>query len=143
LKQHFAVGLGKKDCGMKRANVAFWVFNGLLAAFMALASIPDLLSVPQAIVVFERLGYPLYLLPFIGVAKLLGVAAILFRVPLRAKEWAYAGFAFDSVGALYSHLYVGDSVSQWWGALLGCVLVVAAYSFHLLRHQTIKVTVPA
>lgn len=124
---------------MKRADVAFWTANGLLAAFMSLASIPDLLSVPQAIEVFERLGYPLYLLPFIGVAKLLGVAAILFRVPLRVKEWAYAGFAFDSVGALYSHLFVGDSFSQWWGALLGCVLVAAAYSSHLLRHQSARV----
>jgi len=128
---------------MKRANIAFWVVNGLLAAFMALASIPDLLSVPEAVVVFERLGYPLYLLPFIGVAKLFGIAAILLRVPWRIKEWAYAGFAFDSLGAVYSHIYVGDSFSQWWGALLSLVLVAGAYGLYWLRSQPSIVASPA
>jgi hypothetical protein len=128
---------------MRKAIMAFWVFNGLLAAFMTLASIPDLLSVPQAVVVFERLGYPLYLLPFIGVAKLCGVAAILFHVPWRIKEWAYAGLAFDSVGAVYSHICVGDSFSQWWGAMLGLILVAAAYAFHWVRSQPDIVAAPA
>ena len=128
---------------MKSANIAFWVVNGLLAAFMTLASIPDLLSVPEAVVVFERLGYPLYLLPFIGVAKLFGVAAILLRMPWRIKEWAYAGFAFDSLGAVYSHISVGDALSQWWGALLGVVLVGGAYALYCTRPQPIMDAAPA
>src|SRR5687767_10841692 len=43
---------------MKRIGMAYWTFTGLLAAFMTLASIPDLLSLPQAVTLFEHLGYP-------------------------------------------------------------------------------------
>ena len=112
---------------MRSGNIAYWICTGLLAAFMAISSIPDLLGVPQALTVFERLGYPAYLLPFLGIAKLFGVAALLAPGWPRIKEWAYAGFAFDSLGALYSHVYVGDPFSQWWGALLGFVLLVSSY----------------
>jgi hypothetical protein len=121
---------------MSRSDIAFWIVNGLLAVLMTLASIPDLLSVPQAVAVFERLGYPLYLLPFIGAAKLFGVVAILLRVPWRIKEWAYAGFAFDSLGAVYSHINVGDTLSQWWGALLSLILVAGAYILYCMRPQS-------
>ncbi len=39
------------------------------AMSMTLASIPDLLSVPQGSYSFKHLGYPISLLPFLGVAK--------------------------------------------------------------------------
>lgn len=120
---------------MKPTNVTYWIFTGLLAAFMAVASIPDLLRVPQALAVFERLGYPAYLLPFLGVAKLLGVIVLLAPRGTRLKEWAYAGFAFDSVGALYSHVYVGDPLSSWWGALLGFILLLCSYAAFRLKQR--------
>jgi hypothetical protein len=44
---------------------------------MLMASVPDVLRVPDAIAMFTHLGYPAYLHPFIGVAKILGVIAIL------------------------------------------------------------------
>ncbi|MGH9161376.1 MAG: DoxX family protein [Vicinamibacteraceae bacterium] len=118
---------------MKRIGIAYWIFTGLLATFMTLASIPDLLSVPQAVTLFERLGYPLYLLPFLGVAKLAGVVGVLVPGLVRIKEWAYAGLAIDLTGALYSHLCVGDPASEWWGALMGLVLLVGSYVFHYKR----------
>lgn len=120
---------------MRVTTVAYWICTGLLAALMLLSSIPDLLSVPQALVVFERLGYPAYLLPFLGIAKLFGVAALLAPGLLRIKEWAYAGFAFETLGATYSHLSVSDHFSQWWGALLGLVLVVLSYAAFELRRR--------
>jgi hypothetical protein len=45
----------------------------------------------------------------LGVAKLLGIAAILFGRFPTLKEWAYAGFTFDVLGAFLSHLMAGDS----------------------------------
>lgn len=118
---------------MKRVGIAYWIFTGLLATFMTLASIPDLLSVPQAVSLFERLGYPLYLLPFLGIAKLTGVVGVLVPGLVRIKEWAYAGLAIDLTGAMYSHLSVGDPASEWWGALMGLVLLVGSYAFHYKR----------
>jgi hypothetical protein len=62
---------------MKRTKIAYWVITGLMAAFMLMASIPDVLRLPEAVAFFTHLGYPTYLLPFIGVAKILGVIVVL------------------------------------------------------------------
>ena len=116
-----------------RVNAIYWVVTGLMAAFMLMASIPDVLRQPQAIEVFGHLGYPPYLLPFLGTAKILGVIAVLIPGSGRLKEWAYAGLVFDIIGALYSHLSVGDPVSVWGFAVVGLVLVGGSYLFGRLR----------
>jgi hypothetical protein len=107
-----------------------WVVTGLMAAFMLLASIPDILQIPQAVSVFTHLGYPTYLLPFLGTAKTLGVVAILIPGVWRLKEWAYAGLVFDLIGALYSHISVGDGPSAWVFPVVGLLLVVGSYGLY-------------
>lgn len=104
-----------------------------MAAFMVMASIPDVLKLPEAIAVFTHLGYPTYLLPFIGIAKILGVVAVLVPGLQRIKEWAYAGLCFDLIGALYSHVAVGDPPSNWIFPVIGLVLVIGSYGFHRRR----------
>ena len=116
-----------------RINGIYWVITGLMAALMLMASIPDVLRQTQAIEVFAHLGYPAYLLPFLGTAKILGVIAVLVTGAGRLKEWAYAGLVFDIIGALYSHLSVGDPVSVWGFAVVGLVLVGGSYLFGRLR----------
>ena len=76
---------------------------------------------------FTHLGYPAYLLRFIGTAKVLGVAAVLVPGLPRLREWAYAGLVFDLTGALYSHFSVGDPASTWIFAVFGLVLVTGSY----------------
>ena len=49
---------------MKHFSRLRWIVTGLMAAFMLMASIPDILQIPQAVSVFRHLGYPTYLLPF-------------------------------------------------------------------------------
>jgi hypothetical protein len=98
-----------------------------MAAFMLMASIPDVLQIPQAVAIFRHLGYPTYLLPFIGVAKILGVVAVLLPGFWKVKEWAYAGLVFDLIGALYSHISVGDPPSAWGFPVIGLLLVIGSY----------------
>jgi uncharacterized membrane protein YphA (DoxX/SURF4 family) len=112
---------------MKHPKRLYWIVTSLMAAFMLMASIPDILRIPQAVEVFTHLGYPTYLLPFIGVAKMLGVIAVLAPGFRRLKEWAYAGLIFDLIGALYSHLAVGDSPSAWGFPSVGLTLVAGSY----------------
>lgn len=130
---------------MKRANLLYWIVTGLMAAFMLMASIPDILRVQQAVDVFKHLGYPTYLLPFLGTAKTLGVIAILAPAGRRLKEWAYAGLTFDLIGALYSHLAVGDPPSAWAFPVIGLCLVAGSYLVY--RNRAIgagaAVTLPA
>ena len=48
----------------------------------------------------RHLGYPEYFGKALVVFKVLGVLALIIpQVPKRVKEWAYAGFAFDYLGA--------------------------------------------
>ena len=87
---------------MKKTKILYWIITGLFSAFMLFSAIPDILSVPDAVTLMNHLGYPNYIIPFLGVAKLLGVIAILIPGFPRLKEWAYAGLFFDLVGATYS-----------------------------------------
>ena len=123
----------------KRINNVYWVVTGLMAAFMLMASVPDVLRLPEAVEIFGHLGYPTYLLPFLGTAKILGVVAVLVPGVDRLKEWAYAGLVFDIAGALYSHLSVGDPVSVWGFALIALVLVSSSYAIGRLRTEERRV----
>ena len=87
---------------MKKTKTIYWIITILFAAFMIYTAIPDILMVPEAVTFMNHLGYPNYFMPFIGWAKVLGCIAILVPGFPRIKEWAYAGLAFDLIGATYS-----------------------------------------
>jgi uncharacterized membrane protein YphA (DoxX/SURF4 family) len=87
---------------MKKEKIIYWSSTGLFAAFMLSSAIPDFLMVEHAKQFIGHLGYPMYFIPFIGFAKLLGSIAILIPGLNKLKEWAYAGLTFDLIGAVYS-----------------------------------------
>lgn len=116
---------------MKRTKMLYWTFTILFSAFMAMSAIPDVLSMPIAIKgMHEGLGYPLYFIPFIGVAKLLGIVAILVPGFPRLKEWAYAGLSFDLAGATYSIIASGQPASAWAFMIVPIALAVCSYVFY-------------
>lgn len=112
-----------------------WIVTGLMAALMLVSAVPDVLRIPNALIVFKHLGYPPYLLVFLGTAKILGVLAVLVPGLARIKEWAFAGLTFDVTGALYSHLSVGDPASVWAPAVLALTLVVGSYVAYRMRRS--------
>jgi DoxX-like family len=122
---------------MVKTRAVYWTITGLMASFMFMASIPDVLHAAQAVEIFRHLGYPSYLLRFLGTAKCLGVIAILAPGLPRLKEWAFAGLIFDLLGALYSHISVGDPASVWLFPVLGLTLVTGAY---LTNHQATRLS---
>lgn len=122
---------------MKKIAVLYWSFTGLLSALMVIGSIPDMMLVPEAVALFEHLGYPAYLLPFLGIAKLLGIVAILVPGFPRIKEWAYAGLFFDLLGAMYSSIAVGDPASQWLLFLIGFILIAGSYTFYHKKRKMV------
>ena len=124
---------------MKKLKIIYWVFTGLLAALMTASAIPNIMSSPESVAYFKFLGYPAYLLPFLGVAKALGALAVVTPGFSRLKEWAYAGFFFDLAGAMYSHIAIGVPVSQWAPIAIGFIILGGSYIYHhkLLRsHDT-------
>lgn len=121
----------------KLNTILFWVFTGLFSAFMLTSAIPNILSDPEWVVIFEQLGYPLYMLPAIGMAKLLGVIALLVPGFPRIKEWAYAGFFFDLTGAVYSGLAVGGFDPLMLVMLFPYAMGTLSYIYHhkILRQK--------
>ena len=97
---------------MKKIKIFYWVITVIFASFMLFTAIPDLLVMPDAVKFITNLGYPVYIIPFLGVAKILGAIAILIPGFPRIKEWAYAGLFFDLIGATYSGLAKGGFQPQ-------------------------------
>lgn len=123
---------------MKKIKILYWIFTGLFSAFMLFSAIPDIMMVPDAVeMVTNQLGYPEYFLPFIGVAKALGVIGILVPGFNRLKEWAYAGFFFDLVGATYSSIAVWGFKPDMFFMVLPFGLLFASYFYH---HKRLKAT---
>ncbi|MGV3539082.1 MAG: DoxX family protein [Rufibacter sp.] len=120
---------------MKKTKILYWVFTGIMALMLGFGSVFNVMSSPESVELFNKLGYPLYILPFLGVAKLLGIFAILVPGFHRVKEWAYAGLIFDLVGAMYSLLSIGEPVSVYLPLLLPILLVALSYYFH---HKLLK-----
>jgi hypothetical protein len=112
-----------------------WTVTGLMAVLLLLSAVPDVLRIPDALAVFKHLGYPPYLLVFLGTAKIVGVVSVLLRGLPRIKEWAFAGLIFDVTGALYSHLSVGDAPRAWAPAFIALTLVVGSYVAYWLRRS--------
>ena len=111
-------------------RIVYWIVTILMAVLMGLSGVPDVLMIKEAVEVFTHLGYPTYILPFIGVAKILGAVGVVQPWFPRLKEWAYAGLATDVVGAAYSHLSVGDGVIGAAPAIVAFVLVMTSYALY-------------
>ena len=121
---------------MKKTKILYWIFTGLFATLMLGSAIPDILVSPVAVEGMSKgLGYPVYFIPFIGVAKLLGVIAILVPGFPRIKEWAYAGLIFDLIGATFSIIAAGLPVGAWGFMVLPLTLGTLSYLYY---HKKLK-----
>ncbi|SDJ85721.1 DoxX-like family protein [Catalinimonas alkaloidigena] len=123
---------------MKKITILYWAFTGLFAFMMFGSAVPDALSVEMAQEGFKSMNMPTYLLPFLGIAKMLGVIAILVPGFPRIKEWAYAGLVFDLLGATYSIIASGQPVASWAFMALPLSLAAASYYFYHKRLAAVR-----
>ncbi len=128
-----------KNQQMKNTKLLYWVITILFSLFMLFSSIPDILNNPDAVKFMTHLGYPNYFTPFIGIAKLLGIIAILIPGFPRIKEWAYAGLTFDLIGATYSNLSTdGFQPSIFFMVLPIAFLFISYYLWHKKSGAVLK-----
>ncbi len=120
---------------MKRIRIFYWITTGLVLFFFLPGAVMNIMKTPDWVEVFSQLGYPTYLLPFLGVAKLSGCVVIVLPYFKRLKEWAYAGLFFDLVGAIYSSLMVSGFEPA---LLIMFVAVGAVLASYFLWHERQK-----
>ncbi|MEN8181333.1 MAG: DoxX family protein [Myxococcota bacterium] len=112
---------------MENRKIAYWLTTGLFCLVLGFSGVAHFLHVEFIVESMALLGYPVYFMTILGSFKMLGVAALLApRMPL-LKEWAYAGFAFNLIGATASHLYAGEPFSHWIRPLAVLGIGVASY----------------
>lgn len=111
----------------KTTNVVYWITTALVALMMLQGGIFEILHNEGSVQVMRALGYPDYLNTILGIAKLLGVAAILLPVPRTLREWAYAGFTFDVGGAIASFVGSGQVNVTLLVPIVSLALVLVSY----------------
>ncbi len=108
----------------KTINILYWVFTILFSVLMIFSSVGGIGPTEEVKKMFhEGLGYPIYFIQFISVAKIIGSVAILIPGLNKIKEWAYAGLFFDLAGATYSGFATAPSFDP---RILGMLIWIGA-----------------
>ncbi|MEO0461081.1 MAG: DoxX family protein [Myxococcota bacterium] len=94
----------------KSRVIGFWVATGAVALPNVAAAFGYLSANESVMQNFANLGYPAYLPTFLGIMKIAGALALFVRKVPVLTQWAYAGFTFVFLGAVYSHLSAGDPI---------------------------------
>lgn len=118
----------------KTTNLIYWISTAVFAALMIFSALGGFQpSQPAIQLIHDQLGYPVYFIPFISIAKLIGSIVILIPGLNRSvKEWAYAGLFFDLSGAIYSGIAVSGKFDPIMLTMLGWILpgALSYYYWH-------------
>ena len=113
----------------RATQITALVITGLLALIWVYFGTLYLIHNPgEWKVVNQELGYPLYIIPLIGLTHILGGVGLLIPNMPRLTEWVYAGLTIDLLLASYSHLNSGGSPWDRLDPIIVQALVVASYA---------------
>ena len=110
---------------MNTKKIVYWGSTGLISLLMLFSASMYLFNYEEISKVFLSLGFPVFIIYPLAIAKLLGITAILTRKVKTLTEWAYAGFFFDLLLAFGAHWFAADG--GFVPALVGLLLVIFSY----------------
>lgn len=114
---------------MKKSHL--WIYRistGLLTLMMLFSASNYVFNNDMIREAFSSLGFPLYLIYPMAMAKVLGLVAIWNKRVTWLTEWAYAGFFFNFLLAASAHINAGDG--EAFGAILALVFHGVSYYFY-------------
>jgi hypothetical protein len=88
----------------------YTILKVIFSAFMLFSAIGELTLNETVVHSMEIIQMPIYLLYLLGVLKISGIIALWFSPFNWIKEWAYAGFTFDFIGAIIGFIATGNLV---------------------------------
>jgi len=109
---------------MKITTIIYWISTALVCALMLFSAGMYLFNYDMVTTFFTILGYPIYIIYPLAIAKLLAIVAILSKQSKVLKEWAYAGLFFDFVLAAAAHLAVQDG--GHWTPIMAIILLLVS-----------------
>lgn len=113
-------------------TVGYWVTTAILV-FCMTGGIFEMLGLEQTIDGIMRLGYPAYIIPALGLGKVLAIITLLHPGVPRLKEWAYAGIFFNMLGAIVSHIACHDPA---WILVVTVAIALITLASWALRPQS-------
>jgi uncharacterized membrane protein YphA (DoxX/SURF4 family) len=112
----------------RATQIAAMVTTGLVASMWMYFGRLYLIHDPEEWrIANQQLGYPLYIIPLIGVTHILGGVGLLIPNVPRLTECVYAGFAFTLLLAFYSQLNGSGSTWDKFDPILVMAFVFASY----------------
>ena len=120
---------------MKRIKILYWVFTIPFLLFMLFSAISPFINPAPGEKLIAQLQFPFSVLIFLSFAKILGIIAILVPGFPRLKEWAYAGFIFDMLGATHAMIAVHLPVGDWLFMALPILICSLSYIYY---HKKLK-----
>lgn len=110
---------------MKTTKIINWISTGLLTLMMLMSAGMYIFNHGEMSVSFLALGFPVYVIYPLALAKILGLVAVWSNLSKTLKEWAYAGFFFNFSLAVSAHLMANDG--EFAGAAMALVLLFTSY----------------
>jgi uncharacterized membrane protein YphA (DoxX/SURF4 family) len=118
----------------RATQIAARIIAAILATIWVYFGVLYLTGEPgECRVVNQTLGYPPYIIPFIGVTHILGGMGLLLPNRTRLTDWIYAGLTYDLILAAFSHIRSGSSIGEALDPVMVGVFVIASY---ILRQRT-------
>jgi uncharacterized membrane protein len=129
----------------KTLNILCWSLTILFALMMLMDGGAGLMQEANGQKAMHDLGYPLYTMYIMGLAKILGAFALLQPWFRTIKEWAFAGFTINFIGAAASQMLSGARLGMAVPALvmLAPLLLIyflwKKYDHHAERREASRV----
>ena len=111
----------------KTIKTIYFIATGLFTASILMSASMYFIEHEMVSETFARLGYPVYLVYPLAIAKFLGLIAIWTKKSNTLKEWAYAGFFFDFVLTICAHTAAKDG--GFVAPLVMIVILLVSYIF--------------
>ncbi len=105
---------------MKTNKILYWISTIIMVAIFAFSAGMYLTRYEMVQGFFEHLGFPIWIIYPLAIAKILGIIAVLSKQSKLLTEWAYAGFFFDAVLATAAHQIVDGG-----GIIMSVIALVA------------------
>lgn len=117
----------QQNIHMNLDKTIYWISTGLMCLLFLFSASMYFFKYSEVQVAFETLGFPIWIIYPLATAKVLGVIAVLSKQSKTLKEWAYAGFFFDTLLAAGAHYMAADGGTSL--TIVAMVLILISYIY--------------
>ncbi len=118
---------------MKKDKIIYWITTGIISLMM-LFSAYAYFADPKVTEGFQKMGFPDWFRIELGLAKAIaGLILIVPQIPVRVKEWAYAGLGITFISAAIAHYNMGDTPGAAAPLIFFVILAVSNIYLHKIK----------